>query len=95
MVLHMLTPESSPVSLRGITAVAGSQANGAAMTGPEHFRRAEELAAEAHKLLGQATAGVRAVVAQIHTVLALAAATAAGASTLDSRACSDVAGTPL
>ena len=23
------------------------------MTGPEHFRRAEELAAEAHKLLGQ------------------------------------------
>jgi len=31
------------------------------MTGPEHFRRAEELAAEAHKLLGQgdgqATAG--------------------------------------
>ena len=32
------------------------------MTGPEHFRRAEELAAEAHKLLGQgdgqATVGV-------------------------------------
>ena len=23
------------------------------MAGPEHFRRAEELAAEAHKLLGQ------------------------------------------
>jgi hypothetical protein len=28
------------------------------MTGPEHFRRAEELAGEARKLLGQATAGV-------------------------------------
>ena len=37
------------------------------MTGPERFRRAEELAAEAHKLLGQgdgqATAGVWAAVA--------------------------------
>jgi hypothetical protein len=44
------------------------------MTGPEHFRRAEELAAEAHKLLGQgddqATAGVWAAVAQAHAVLA-------------------------
>ena len=52
------------------------------MTGPEHFRRAEELAAEAHKLLGrgdgQATAGVWAAVAQTHAVLALAAATAVG-----------------
>jgi hypothetical protein len=40
------------------------------MTGPEHFRRAEELAAEAHKLPGQgdgqATAGVWAAVAQTH-----------------------------
>ena len=38
------------------------------MTGPEHFRRAEELAAEAHKLLGQgdgqAAAGVWAAVVQ-------------------------------
>jgi hypothetical protein len=38
------------------------------MTGPEHYRRAEELAAEAHRLLGQAdgqaTAGVWAAVAQ-------------------------------
>jgi hypothetical protein len=65
------------------------------MTGPEHLRRAEELAAEAHKPVGQAIAGVRAAVAQTHTVLALAAATAAGASTLDSRVCSDVAGTRL
>ena len=47
------------------------------MTGPEHYRRAEELAAEAHRLLGQgdgqATAGVWAAVAQAHAVLALAA----------------------
>jgi hypothetical protein len=48
------------------------------MTGPEHYRRAEELAAaEAHRLLGQgdgqATAGVWAAVAQTPAVLALAA----------------------
>jgi hypothetical protein len=69
------------------------------MTGPEHFRRAEELAAEAHKLLGQgdgqATAGVWAAAAQAHAVLALAAATAVGASAADSRAWADVAGTRL
>ena len=45
---------------------------GAAMTGPEHYRRAEELAAEAHRLLGQgdgqATAGAWAAVAQTHAV---------------------------
>ena len=34
------------------------------MTGPEHYRGAEELAAEAHRLLGQAAAGVWAAVAQ-------------------------------
>jgi len=49
------------------------------MTGPEHYRRAEELAAEAHRLLGQgngqATASAWAAVAQTHAVLALAAAT--------------------
>jgi hypothetical protein len=69
------------------------------MTGPEHYRRAEELAAEAHKLLGQgdgqATASVWAAVAQTHAVLALAAATAVGMSSLDSRAWADVAGTRL
>jgi hypothetical protein len=47
------------------------------MTGPEHYRRAEELAAEAHRLLGQgdgqATAGVWAAAAQTPAVLALAA----------------------
>jgi len=42
------------------------------MTGPEHYRRDEELAAEAHKLLdredGQIAAGVWAAVAQTHLV---------------------------
>jgi hypothetical protein len=69
------------------------------MTGPEHYRRAEELAAEAHKLLDreddQIAAGVRAAVAQTHAVLALAAATAVGTSNLDNRAWIDVAGSRL
>jgi hypothetical protein len=69
------------------------------MTGPEHFRRAEELAAEAYELLGQedgqANARVWVAVAQTHAVLALAAATAIGTSNLDSRAWADVAGTRL
>ena len=67
------------------------------MTGPEHYRRAEELAAEAPRLLdqgdGQATAGVWAIVAQTHAVLAHAAATAVGASGADNRAWADAAGT--
>jgi hypothetical protein len=54
------------------------------MTGPEHYRRAEELAQEARKLLGQGegqnTAAVWAAVAQVHASLALAAATALGSS---------------
>jgi hypothetical protein len=52
------------------------------------LRRAEGLAAEAHRLLGQgdgqATAGVWAAVAQTHAVLDLAAAIAVGASGADS-----------
>ena len=67
------------------------------MTGPEHYSGAEELAAEAHRLLGQgdgqATAGVWAAVAQTHAVLALAAATAVDASGADHRAWADAAGT--
>ncbi len=67
------------------------------MTGPEHYRRAEELAAEAHSLLGQgdgqATAGIWAAVAQTHAVLVLAAAAAVGASGADNRAWADAAGT--
>jgi hypothetical protein len=55
-----------------------------------HYRRAEELAAEAHRPLGQgdgqAAAGAWASLAQTHAVLALAAATAVGASSADSRA---------
>jgi hypothetical protein len=69
------------------------------MDGPEHYRRAEELAAEAHRLLcqgdGQAAAGVWAAVAQTHAVLALAAATAIGASGADDHAWADAAGTRL
>ena len=69
------------------------------MTGPEHYRRAEELAAEAHRLLGrgdrQATASVWAAVAQAQAMLALAAATAVGASGADTRAWADAAGTRL
>ena len=69
------------------------------MTGPEHYRRAEELAAEAHRQLGQgdrqATAGIWAAVAQAHAVLALAAATAIGESSVDDRAWADAAGTRL
>jgi hypothetical protein len=49
------------------------------MTGPEHFRRAEELAAKAAEYLGhgdgQDSAAVWAAVAQVHATLALAAAT--------------------
>ena len=47
------------------------------MTGPEHFRRAEELAAKAGEYLGQGdgqdSAVVWAAVAQVHATLALAA----------------------
>jgi hypothetical protein len=68
------------------------------MTGPEHYRRAGELAAKAHKLPDREDgqiAGVWAAVAQTHAVLALAAATAVGTSNLDNRAWIDVAGSRL
>jgi hypothetical protein len=66
--------------------------------GPEHVRRVEELAVEVRKLLGQGdgrAAGVWDAVAQTHAVLAPAAATAVGTSSLDSRAWADVAGIRL
>jgi hypothetical protein len=44
------------------------------MTGPEHFRRAEELAAKASEYLGRGDGQVWAAVAQVHATLALAAA---------------------
>jgi hypothetical protein len=54
------------------------------MTGPEHFHRAEQFAAEAQKYLGQGegqdTAAVWAAVAQVHATLALVAATSADPS---------------
>jgi hypothetical protein len=47
------------------------------MTGPDHFRKAEELAAKAGEYLGrgdgQDTAAVWAAVAQVHATLAVAA----------------------
>jgi hypothetical protein len=52
------------------------------MTGPEHFRQAEDLAAKAGEYLGQGdgqdSAAVWAAVAQVHATLALAAATVGG-----------------
>ncbi len=67
------------------------------MTGPDHYRKAEELAAKASGYLGQGegqdSAAVWAAVAQIHATLALAAATALGTSAADGRAWADAAGT--
>ena len=67
------------------------------MTGPDHYRKAEELAAKAPEYLGQGegqhSAAVWADVAQIHATLALAAATALGTRAADGLAWAEVAGT--
>jgi hypothetical protein len=67
------------------------------MTGPDHYRKAEELAVKAHEYLGQGegqgSAAFWAAVAQIHATLALAAATAVGTTAADGRAWVDAAGT--
>ena len=66
------------------------------MTGPDHYRQAEELTAKAHDYLGREegqSAAVWAAVAQIHAALALAAATALGTTAADGRAWTEVAGT--
>ena len=66
------------------------------MTGPDHYRQAEELTAKAHDYLGQGegqSAAVWAAVAQIHATLALAAATALGTTAANGRAWTEVAGT--
>jgi hypothetical protein len=66
------------------------------MTGPDHYRKAEELAAKADEYVGrgegQESAAVWAAVAQIHATLALAAATALGTRSPDGQAWADVAG---
>ena len=68
------------------------------MTGPEHYRPAEQLAGKADEYLGQGegqdTAGAWAAAAQVHATLARAAATAVD-SPADSRAWADAAGTRL
>jgi hypothetical protein len=66
------------------------------MTGPDHYRKAEELTAKAHDYLGQGEgqgAAVWVAVAQVHATLALAAATALGTTAADGRAWTEVAGT--
>jgi len=67
------------------------------MTGPDHYRKAEELAEKANEYLGQGegqhSAAVWAAVAQVHAILALAAATALGTTAADGRAWADAAGT--
>ena len=66
------------------------------MTGPDHYRKAEELAAKADEYLGQGegqdSAAVWSAVAQIHATVALAAATALGKRDIDGRGWVDVAG---
>jgi type IV secretory pathway component VirB8 len=77
------------------------------MTGPDHYRRAEMLAAEAYRHVGmedeQEAAAAWSAVAQIHATLALAAATALAAVIplnrresypAEVRAWRDAAGTP-
>ena len=68
------------------------------MTGPDHYRKAEELTAKPHDYLGQGegqSAAVWAAVAQIHATLALAAATALETIAANGRAWTEVAGTNL
>ena len=65
------------------------------MTGPENYRRAGQLAAEASSFIreGKPGAAAYAAIAQVHATLALAAATALGGSGLESVAWRDAAGT--
>jgi len=62
------------------------------MTGPEHYRAAQLLLAEAESQPGEAS--VRSIVtAQVHATLAVAAATALGTARDDALAWDDAAGT--
>jgi hypothetical protein len=68
------------------------------MTGPEHYLEAERLLADRLNLSGRYEGVVSREVAahaQVHATLALAAATALAAESLDSRAWRDAAGTKL
>ena len=80
-----------------VASAAAASPTGGPMTGPDHYRRAEELAAKAHEYLGQAegqdSAAAWAAIAQVHATLALAAATALGKRDPDNRAWADAAGT--
>jgi hypothetical protein len=73
-----------------VASVAAASPAEGPMTGPEHYRKAEELAAKAHEYLcraeGQNSAAAWAAVAQVHATLALAAATALGKRDPDNRA---------
>ena len=62
------------------------------MNGPEHYRAAELLLAEAGQQAGEASARSIAT-AQVHATLALAAATAVGMAGPDLQAWADVAAT--
>jgi hypothetical protein len=66
------------------------------MTGPDHYRKAGELAAKTDECVGRGegpeSAAVWAAVAQIHATVALAAATALGTRAPDGRARADIAG---
>ena len=68
------------------------------MTGPEHYRKAEELLGQADQLLDgdEPSAATWAIgKAQAHATLALAAATAIGTAGTESRSWADAAGTKL
>jgi hypothetical protein len=66
------------------------------MTGPEHYRKAEELLGQADQLLDgdEPSAATWAIgIAQAHATLALAAATAIGTTGTEGRCWADAAGT--
>jgi hypothetical protein len=62
------------------------------MTGPENYRRAEQLAGEASTFIREGKPGAT---AQVHATLALAAATALGGVGLESAAWREAAGTAM
>jgi hypothetical protein len=76
---HVRFAANTPGSRARYHRIPDTKATGAPMTAPEHFGRAEELAAKASGYLGhgdgQDGAAVWAAVAQVRATLALAAAT--------------------